>query len=94
MPKMGFEATVDALETGFQWPGTYVRKLHIAVEELSKYKLQKKRGLDTQYCSIWELAVGEQGGQLNTFYGHTMLEAAKKAFEWKTAESGVEWPKT
>lgn len=84
MPKMGFEATVDLLEEGFTWPGTYVRKLHVQTDQISTYKLQKKRGETNPYCQIWELAVGEQGGQLTMFYGHTMLEAAKKAYEWKT----------
>ena len=80
MPKMGFEATVTTLEQGQTWPGTYLRRLHVTAEQLAQLKLRKK-GSEQSYYTVWELAIGEQGSQMTSFYDFTMIGAAKKAYD-------------
>lgn len=83
MAKMAFEATLEAVEKGFTWPGTTMQRYVVAAEELKKYNLQRKKGSDATHYSIWCLGVGESGGQLTYFFGHRLLDAAKLAYEWR-----------
>lgn len=85
MAKMGLEATLDALEQGQGWPGTMAVKYAVPIEKLKDYGLRKPKGTpdDQQYISIWQLNIGGQGEQPTTFYGFRLLDAAKKAYDWK-----------
>lgn len=85
MPKMGFEALLDELEKDQTWPGTTIQRYVVAAEDLKKYSLQRKKGVDATHYSIWALGIGVTGGQFVYFYGHRLLDAAKKAYEWKTS---------
>jgi len=84
MPKMGFETMLTEIEKGYTWPGTQMQRFVIPEGDLKNYGLQRKRGAEAPHYSVWMLAVGESGGQLTYFYGHRLLEAARKAYAWKT----------
>lgn len=83
MPKMGFEMLLAEVEKGYQWPGTEMKRYIIAAEDLKKYGLQRKKGTEATHYPIWVLAVGDYGGVLSYFYGHRLLDVAKKAYDWK-----------
>lgn len=83
MPKMGFEVRLAEVEKGYTWPGTQLQHFAISAEKLKDYGLQRRKGVEGEHYSVWMLAVGEMGGQLTYFYGHTLGDAAKKAYEWK-----------
>ncbi len=94
MPKMGFEMLLAEVEKSYPWPGTTMQRYCIPAEDLKKYGLKRKKGDEGTHCSIWVLGVGGTGEQMTYFYGHRLLDVAKKAHEWKfgaveqTAASG------
>lgn len=81
MPKMGLEATIEEVEKGFNWPATQFARAAVATVDLPKYKLRKRT--DDQYHIIWGMGVGEMGKEVTWYFGHRMLDAAKKALEAK-----------
>lgn len=83
MPKMGVEAKLDELEKGLTWPGTQLQKFAIPADDLKKFGLRKPKGPDQQYYAVWQLNIGEQGGQMTSFYGLRLVDAVNKAFDWK-----------
>lgn len=90
MAKMSFEALITELEKGTTWPGTTMARYVIQSDDLKKYGMQKKRGETGSHCAIWALGIGEIGQQLTYFYGHRPLDAAKKAYEWKSGSTPQE----
>lgn len=85
MTKMGLGSTIEALEVGYVWPGTSITRAFVPLDDLKKYGLRKpKKEEDADYYSLWVLGVGEAGQQLTYFYGFTLIDAAKKAYEWKS----------
>lgn len=89
MPKMGLQATIEAVEQGMAWPGTTISHVAIAADDLKKYGLRKPKGDERTHYLVWALGVGEMGAQLTHFFGFDMLDAAKKAYAWKFPNAEV-----
>ncbi len=89
MAKMGFEAVVSEIEKSYTTPGTSFFRVMLRAEDLKNYGLRKKKGTDDPSYLVWAIGFGEAGTQLSYFYDYKLLDAAKKAYEWKTGSTAA-----
>ncbi len=78
--------TIAAISAGFTDPYWVTGTAWIPDEQIEQLGVRRKKAGEPRHKLVY-LSVGENGGQLATFWGHQFTDALKKAMKWRGMET-------
>lgn len=76
------DTQLAAIENGFQNPAVATGTAWIPDDQMEALQVRRKKAGQPQH-RLWYLSIGEQGGQMATFWGHRFSDALNKALTWR-----------
>lgn len=78
--------TIAAICTGFQDPMWTTGTTWVPDEQIEQLGVRRKKAGEARHKLVY-FSVGENGGQMATFWGHKFSDALKGAMKWRGMET-------